>query len=82
MNRLAYRLDLTAQSSVSDLYGNIGAEQVIVSAYNDAKTVLRIDYHYTLKVNMLSPLPQRVTLLAVLDAWAQPPRKIAAQPDL
>ena len=69
MNRLVYRLDLSAQSPVSDLYGNIRTEQVIVSAYNDTKTVLRIDYHYTLKVNMLSPLPQRVTLLALLDAW-------------
>jgi hypothetical protein len=33
MNRLAYRLDLTAQSPVSDLYGNIRTEQVIVSPY-------------------------------------------------
>jgi hypothetical protein len=67
---------------VSDFYGNIGVEQVIVGAYNDAKTVLRIDYHHTLKVEMLPPLPQRVTLLAVLDAWTQSPRKVATQPHL
>jgi hypothetical protein len=69
VNRPAYRPDCTAQSPVSDLYGNIRVEQVIVSAYNDTETMLRVNHHYALKVNMLSPLPQRVTLLAVLDAW-------------
>ena len=82
MNRPAYRLDLTAQSPVSDFYGDIRAEQVIVGAYNDTEPMLRVDHHYALKVKMLSPLPQRVTLLAVLDAWTQAPREIATQPHL
>lgn len=39
MNRPAYRLDLTAQSPVSDSYGDIRAEQVAVGTYNDTETI-------------------------------------------
>jgi len=67
---------------MGNLYGHFGIEQVIVGADHDTEPMLRVDYYDTLKVNMLPPLPQRVTLLAVLDAWTQSPRKIATQPHL
>jgi hypothetical protein len=69
VDRPAYGLDLATQSPVSDFYGDVRVEQVIVGAYDDAETVLGIDDHHALKVHVLPPLPQRVALLAVLDAW-------------
>ena len=32
--------------------------------------MLGIDDHDALKINVLSPLPQRITLLAALNAWS------------
>jgi len=79
VNRPINRLDLANQSTVSDLYGDIRVEQVIVGTYNNTKAMLRINHHHALKVNMLSPLLQRVTLLAMLDTWTQSPREVSTQ---
>ena len=82
VNRPTYGFDLATQSPMSDFQGDVGVEKVAIGDYENPKMMLGVDDHDTLKVKVLTPLPQRVTLLAVLNARAQPPRKIAAQPDL
>ncbi len=68
VNRPTYRLDPAPQSPMSNFHSDIRVQQVTICAYNDTEIMLRINDRYALKVNVLSPLPQRVTLSAVLNA--------------
>ena len=82
MNCPAYGLDLASQSPVGDFEGNIGIEKVAVGTHGGTETMRGIDDHYALKVEVLSPLPKCVTVLAVLDPEAKAPRQITAQSNL
>jgi len=65
-----YKVDLPAQRSMSNFYCDVRVYQIIICYYHNPKIVLRIDYHDALKINVLSPLSQRITLLAALNAWS------------
>jgi hypothetical protein len=62
---------------MGNFHRDIRVEQVIICADDNTELMLRVDYHDALKVNMLSPLLQRVALAAVLNAWTQSPRQVA-----
>jgi hypothetical protein len=82
VERPAHRFDVSTQGLVGDVQGNVSVHQVTVGADNHTKSVLRVNDHDTLKIEMLSPLPQRIPPLGMLDTRSQPPRQFLTQPRL
>lgn len=73
MRATSNRFNLAAEDPVGDIDGNVRIEEVVVRQNDRAESMLRIDHHHALEVNMLAPLPERITLSAVLDARSQAP---------